>query len=221
MNILVAAPHPDDELIGCGGSLIGHIRRQEQIYIVYMTSGNAGCSDISKHDLGLLRENEAKKAASLLGIKDLIFLRNDDGYLQYDKNNLIKIVRLIREIKPNLVYIPHQGEAHQDHRMTHELLTEAIRRAKGPWFQECGGEPWAVEAVLCYEVWSPLQKISYVEDITNVVDLKMEAIRSHVSQIKEIAYDEAAKALNRYRGISTGRGPYCECFEVLSTSKIY
>jgi len=220
MNVLIAAPHPDDDLIGCGGSIIRHIRKNRKVSVVYLTSGDSGSIDISKSDLKLLREKEAREAASLLGIQDLIFLRNEDGYLQADKSNLIETVKRIREIRPGWVYIPHRGEDHPDHRMTHDLMIEAIRRASGPWFQECGGEPWTVGTVLCYEVSSPLQKISYTEDITAFIDLKIAAIRKHASQIKNTAYDDAAEALNRYRGIVTGKGHYCECFEVLSTSNL-
>lgn len=220
MNVLVAAPHPDDDLIGCGGSMISHLRKGKKVSVVYMTSGSSGSIDIPKNDLELLRENEAREAASLLGIEDLIFLRNEDGYLHADKSNLIEMVKRIREIQPAWVYIPHQGEVHPDHRVTYDLMIEAIRRASGPWFQECGDKPWTVETVLCYEIWSPLQKISYTEDITAFIDMKIEAIRKHASQIKDTAYDEAAEALNRYRGIVTGKGRYCECFEILSTSNI-
>jgi N-acetylglucosamine malate deacetylase 1 len=220
MNVLVAAPHPDDDLIGCGGSMIGHLRKRRKVNVIYLTSGDSGSIDIPKSDLQLLRENEAREAASLLGIQDLIFLRNEDGYLQADKRNLIEMVKRIREIRPAWVYIPHRGEAHPDHRMTHNLMIEAIRRASGPWFQECGGEPWTVGTVLCYEVWSPLQNISYTENITDFIDLKLAALRKHASQIKNTAYDEAAEALNRYRGIVTGEGRYCECFEVISTSNM-
>lgn len=221
MNVLVAAPHPDDDLIGCGGSLIGHIGMKSHVTVVYMTSGDAGNLHTQKNELCLLREKEAREAAAVLGIHDLMFLRMEDGYLQVGKDSLIIAVRLIREKRPTLVYIPHEAESHRDHRMTHDLFIEAIRRAAGSWFQECGGEPWAVETILGYEVGTPLQRISYVEDITGVIDLKTEAIRKHASQIETTAYHEAARALNRYRGIVTGRGLYCECFEVYSASNIY
>jgi LmbE family N-acetylglucosaminyl deacetylase len=221
MNVLVAAPHPDDDMIGCGGSLIGHIGKQKHVAIVYMTSGDAGSLHIQKNDIRLLREKEAREAAAFLGIHDLLFLRMEDGYLQMERDSLIAAVRLIREKRPDLVYIPHEAEYHRDHRVTHDLFIEAIRRAAGPWFQECGGEPWAVKAILGYEVGTPLQRISYVEDISAVIDLKTEAIRKHASQLETTAYDEAARALSRYRGIMTGRGLYCECFEVYSTSNIY
>ena len=77
-----------------------------------------------------------------------------------------------------------------------------------------------MDTILCYEVWTTLQEISYVENITEFMPLKLEAIRQHQSQIRDIAYDEASRCLNRYRGITTGRGEYCECFQALSIGKI-
>jgi N-acetylglucosamine malate deacetylase 1 len=216
MNVLVFAPHPDDDLIGCGGSMIRHRQAGHVVTVAYMTSGDAGSLNCGKAELAGLREQEAREATGLLGIQDLIFLKNADGYLAYDRDNLIRLTDLVRGKKPQVVYIPHGRERHPDHRATHELAVEAVRRARGPWFQECAGQPWAVETLLCYEVGTPLQEISYVEDITAVMPLKIKALRQHRSQLRDIAYEEAAQCLNRYRGITTGRGQYCECFQVLS-----
>jgi LmbE family N-acetylglucosaminyl deacetylase len=220
MNILVVAPHPDDDLIGCGGSMIRHLRNGHPLTVTYMTSGDAGSLRHTKENLTEIREREARQAAKILGINELIFLRNADGYLQYNQNNLVRLINLIREKKPEIIYIPHHRDKHRDHRTTYALATEALRRAGGPWFQECEGSPWTVDTILCYEVWTTLQEISYVENITEFMPLKLEAIRQHQSQIRDIAYDEASRCLNRYRGITTGRGEYCECFQALSIGKI-
>jgi LmbE family N-acetylglucosaminyl deacetylase len=221
MNILVFSPHPDDDLIGCGGSMIRHLQAGHHLTVAYMTSGEAGSLNYGKAELAGLREQEARAATGILGIDDLVFLRNADGYLAYDRENLIRLTNLVRERKPQTVYIPHARDGHKDHRITHELVVEAVRRARGPWFQECAGQPWAVDALLCYEVWTPLQEISYVEDITAVMPLKIKALEQHRSQLRDISYEEAVQCLNRYRGITTGRGQYCECFQVLSLGKLY
>lgn len=219
-KVIVFAPHPDDDLIGCGGSISKHIKQGNEVTIVYMTSGDAGSLKYSKQELVKIRETEAKNATKILGVDDLIFLRNADGYLEYNKENLVKIIDVIRDKKPNIAYIPHKNDAHKDHMKTNELVLEAIGRASGPWFQECKGKPWSVEIVLCYEVWTPLQEFSYVEDITEFIELKIKALGQHKSQIQDIQYDEAVKGLNRYRGIMTGKGKYCECFQVLKINKL-
>lgn len=219
-KVIVFAPHPDDDLIGCGGSMAKHISQGNEITIVYMTSGEAGSLTYGKNNLAKIREKESMEASKILGIKNLIFLKNSDGYLEYNEKNLIKIINLIREKKPDLVYLPHKSDAHKDHIKTYELVAESINRASRQSFQECKGNPWFTAAVLCYEVWTPLQEISYVENIEEFIDLKMQALEQHKSQIQDTKYSNAIKGLNRYRGVMTGRGKYCECFQVLKINKI-
>ena len=220
MNVLVAAPHPDDDVIGCGGSILRHVQKGHPVTVVYVTTGEAGNIYSPKEALAVIREREARAAARLLGVQDLIFLGYPDGGLECDGEALNRVVGIIREKKPGLVYMPHDNEAHRDHRKTHELFTEAMRRAAGPWFGESGKKTWSVDTILCYEIATPLPDVSYVEDITDSLSLKLKALRKHASQLKNIAYDDAAKSLNRFRGVTTGRGKYCECFEVMRTGRI-
>jgi LmbE family N-acetylglucosaminyl deacetylase len=214
-SILVFAPHPDDDIIGCGGSIAKHIQLGNQVSIIYMTSGEAGSLESKPVELLHIREDEAQKAAASLGVTDLIFLHNPDGYLEYNQENLSTIVAIIRSKKPTLVYIPHSADAVPDHMLTHQLAAEGCRRAAGPWFQECGEQPWSVKHILGYEVWTPLQRVSHSEDISAFISLKLAALQMHKSQIKYIPYDQAIQGLNRYRGIMTGKGDYCECFQLI------
>lgn len=216
---MVFSPHPDDDLLGCGGSIAKQIDQGNEITVVYMTSGEAGSLEHGKEELAEMRKNEAREAAEIIGTDNLIFLDNPDGFLTYGKDEIIELIDLIREVKPHVVYVPHGLDVHKDHKVTNDLVIEAVERAGGPWFQECGGEPWSVQTVLCYEVWTPLQEISYVEDITEFMELKTKALKQHESQIQERKYDEAIEGLNGYRGAMTGQGKYCECFQVFKMNK--
>ncbi|MBT4856541.1 PIG-L family deacetylase [bacterium] len=224
LKILVFSPHPDDDIIGCGGSIAKHVQAGNQVSIAYMTSGDAGSLDYTKKELGEIREKEATKAANKLGVNDLIFLHEPDGYIQNKPDVLIKLVNLIRDMKPDLIYIPHKNDAVQDHQRTYEVVLEATKRASGPWFQECSGTPWATPIVLGYEVWTPIQAPGYKEDISEFIDLKIEALLEHKSQVSSIKYDEAIKGLNRYRGlgfaVDSGQ-PYGEAFEIIKTKQVY
>lgn len=219
-RVLVCAPHPDDEIIGPGGSIAKHKKNGNEVSIVYMTSGDAGSLQYTKQELAEIREQEAKAGAQIIGAGATYFLRNPDGYLTYDQKNLIDLINLIREIKPDIVYIPHKNDAHKDHMVTYEIVSEAIKRASGNCFQECTGSPWTVETVLCYEVWTPLSEVTYTEDISACMAQKLEALRQHVSQVQDFKYDDAVEGLNRYRGTMTGIGKYGECFQVLKMGTI-
>lgn len=218
MKIMVFAPHPDDEVIGCGGTIATHVRAGDEVVIVYLTSGEAGSLSVPCDELRTTREGEARQGAKHLGVKDLIFLRFPDGYLAFAPECIRTLVNLVRERKPDVVYLPHAQEGPRDHRVTHELGLEAVRRAGGPWFQDCGAEPWAVKHVLAYEVWTPIVSPTYYNDVTPWIDLKLAAIRCHASQVSTVAYDEAVKGLNRSRGILSGMGDYCEAFQVITGS---
>lgn len=215
MNVLVFAPHPDDDIIGCGGSIARHIQKGNHVAIVYMTSGEAGNLEYLPEDLARIREVEAAEAARSLGVTALTFLRNPDGYLEYDKDNLSRIATLLRTKKPNLIYMPHCNDSVPDHQVTHRLVVEGCRRAAGPWFPEYGPQPWQVETLLGYEVWTPLASVGHSEDISDFIDAKLTALQMHRTQTKYIKYDEAIQGLNRYRGIMTGKGDYCECFQLI------
>lgn len=217
-RILVAAPHPDDDVIACGGSIAKHLHNGNQVAIMYITSGDAGGIQYYKDELATIREAEAREAATLLGVKDLSFLRIADGYIEFNKENLINITALIRKLKPHTVYIPHGRDGCRDHKITHSLLAEACKRSEQPFFPECGKEPWSIETILGYEVWTPIEEISYTEDISDFIDKKMAAIQQHHSQLEYYRYDEAVRGLNRYRGIMTGKGDYCEAFQLIKNT---
>ena len=212
---MIFSPHPDDDIIGCGGTIAAHTHHGDQVTIVYLTSGEAGSIEIPQNILLVHREEEARQAAQCLGVDDLVFLRYPDGYLDFSMEILQSLVKLIREKKPDTVYLPHHKEAPRDHRITHELCRESINRAGGPWFQDCGATPWSVKRVLAYEVWTPLTSPTFHMDVTPWMDLKIKALRRHASQLAAISYDEAVSSLNRYRGILSGKGDYCEAFQIL------
>lgn len=219
-RILVFAAHPDDDIIGCGGSLAKHVKLGNQVSICYMTSGEAASLERSKKELARIREEEAKNAAQVIGFHSLTYLRSPDGYLECNQNNLKRLVELIREKKPNVVYVHHQADAHQDHRTTFQLVNESLGRASLAIFQEYEGAPWSTETVLAYEVWTPLSEFEYVEDISEFMDQKTAALKKHESQIRNIRFDEAFEALARYRGAMTGKGKHCEVFKVIKLSNL-
>jgi LmbE family N-acetylglucosaminyl deacetylase len=216
-TVLVFAPHPDDDVIGCGGSIAKHVDSGGAVTIVYLTSGEAGSLAHGKAELAAMREAEACAAAALLGVTDLVFLRRPDGGLETSPALVAELVRLVRARQPTVVYLPHRGDGGTDHRATSEVVEEAIGRAGGRWFPELGAAPWSVPVALGYEVWTPLARVAYVEDISAVIERKLAALALHRSQVEDVAYADAIRGLNRYRGAMTGRGTYCECFEVLRT----
>jgi N-acetylglucosamine malate deacetylase 1 len=203
-TVLVLAPHPDDESIGCGGALALHSQRGDHISAVFLTSGEAAMKQFAPEDAWRIREAEAQAAADVLGIAELTFLRAPDSGLQGDMERVIAaVLRIFGRRQPRCIYTPHENEAHPDHKAAF-AITQAILERAEPYRPEVRG----------YEIWTPHTFFQHLEDVTSVMDRKLAAIRCHKSQVEDIRYDDAIAGLNRYRGAIAGCG-YAEAFATL------
>lgn len=216
-RILSFGAHPDDIEIGCGGTESYLIDQGCEVTHVYVTSGEAGSQTIPKQELAALREQEALNSAKALGVKDVRFMRCADGLTAFTEADRVAVINMIREIKPQVVFVHGQCDAFPDHAIVHNLVMSAVQAAAGPWFQDSVGEPWAVETIYGYEVWHPMSHFQCVVDISKTIDAKMKALSYFKSQVEPTRYDEAFKGLARYRGVMSWSGDYAEVFEVIKT----
>ncbi|CAK6696111.1 1D-myo-inositol 2-acetamido-2-deoxy-alpha-D-glucopyranoside deacetylase [Synechococcus sp. CBW1107] len=216
-TILAIGAHPDDIEIGCGGTVRKLIQQGWRAVHVCVTSGEAGSSTIDKSVLAATREQEARRAAEVLGSERVVFLGAPDGLTQYSRDQKIAVIDLIREVRPEILFLHASSDSFPDHRVVHELVMNAVAGAAGPWYQESTGEPHRPATILGYEVWHPLSSHELAVDITATVERKMDALRCHRSQIESMHYDEAFLGLARYRGVMSFAGSHAEVFEVLRT----
>ncbi len=210
MRILVASPHPDDEILGCGDTLLKHVEAGDEVFVIYFT---CGYSDTERE----VRRKEIEKVAKELPITLTFNLELKDGFITYSEEAVKKIMRNIRTVRHRRVYLPHPNEQDRDHRETFETAFEAVKRAGLPYYLDKGDEPHSVKEILCYEVWTPLTKFNYVVDISEEMERKIYLLKLYRSQLRIIKYHEAIKGLNRYRGATTRKGNYCEVFDILKT----
>lgn len=203
MNILVVAPHPDDESIGCGGTICLHTARGDQVAVVFLTSGEFALSDLPREEAWAIREGEAEESARILGIANVTFLRRPDRFLGDGIEEAAAELRpLLERQQPQLIYLPHACDGHPDHLACQPIVQAALSGSLIP-----------PPAMFGYEVWTPLSEYDRAEDISQMMDRKLQAIRAHRSQIKQIRYDRAARALNEYRGTMAQVGRYAEVFQ--------
>ena len=197
-RVLVLAPHMDDEVIGCGGTLYKHIRNGAEVTVVYMTDGRNGSSTIKylsgeekrrrERELVETRKWEAQMAMRTLGIKQGIFLDAEDWNLSSTPEIQSRLREILYSIEPDVVYLPFFLEEHPDHRMTSRILIDAT---EGTSFQfECCG----------YEVWTALFP-NYLVDISDAVEVKKQALEHYQSQLIGNNYVHASIGLNAYRSI--------------------
>ena len=206
MNILVIAPHPDDETIGCGGTLCRHAAAGDRVAVVFLTSGELGLKHLPARRARKIREAEAHAAARLLGVTRLEFFRLPDWTVG---EHIRKAARLLRPIlkaeRPGMIYLPHPHDWHPDHQAALLLLRAALRGIRLP----------ALE-LRAYEVWTPLGEFDHVEDISRVMFRKRRALRAHRSQLREFNYERAVCGLNQFRGALAAKCPYAEVFQTIN-----
>ncbi len=217
MNILVVSPHHDDEVIGCGGTIAKYQEKGDKVFVVYITAGWSGLPEIKSKEKAIkIREREARNACKILGVQKAIFLREDDRNIYNKKAKIIqKLIKAIRDIKPNLIYVPHPNEKDIEHRIAYEVMKEAAWLSKSPYLPKIGVPTKSIEAVYLYEVWTPMKDFFIKEDITSVINVKTKALLSYKSQLKHLNLVDAVVGLNVYRGSMVGTTKkFAEVFQV-------
>ena len=203
MQVLVISPHPDDESIGCGGTLRKHVEANDRVRVVFLTSGEKGGHGRKEEETSRVREEEARAAARILGIQDLEFFRLPDANVRASRSAILRLRESLVNWKPEVIYVPHAAETHADHRAAVRLLKRALDGPKLKW-----------PKILMYEIWIPLQQMDEIVDITPYIRAKCSAIRAHRSQCRHVDFVAAARGLNRYRGEMHcwPEGEYAEVF---------
>jgi len=205
MKVLVIAPHPDDEVIGCGGAIRLRVERSEHVSVAFLTSGELGLKYLSREKAWQIREAEARKAAKILGIPKLHFLRQPDWMLGDHITAAAKALEpVLKTGRPDVIYLPHPNDGHPDHQATFPILRMALKRCRG-----------LKPELLAYEIWTPLAAYHVVMDISEVMPRKLRALRAHRSQLREFDYARAVTGLNQFRGVLAGKCLYAEVFQTL------
>jgi N-acetylglucosamine malate deacetylase 1 len=208
-NVLVLAPHPDDEIIGCGGTIIRHKKMGSKILIAYLTDGRASNKGIESEKLATIRREEAKAGLKIMGCSEHLFMDFPDSRLcEFIKECAEGLDQIIDDFKPDSIFVPSFFDVHLDHSATAKILARAIEK-QGP-------------AIMCYayEVWTPIVPNTII-DISDVMKIKLDALGAHKSQLLKIDYVQKVEGLNSYRSIYIGnRARYCEAF-LKSSQKEY
>ena len=202
MNILVIAPHPDDEVLGVGGTIAKRTAMGDQVDVCIVTKGRPQLFNPSVVKQG---REEAKWAANVLGVRSIIFLDFPAAELDtVSHNELVSaLAEVIQTEKPDEVFIPHQGDLHIDHKLVAEAAMVAVRpkyrhKVKRVYAYECPSETeWDIPSA--QNAFMP----NVYEDITDTISIKIKALSNYQSQIDEFPATrslEAVNALATYRG---------------------
>jgi len=193
-RVLVVTAHPDDVDFGSGGSVATWVKAGLEVAYCVVTDGDAGGSDrsISRAEMAAIRQDEQRAAASELGVTSVTYLGYPDGRLYVTDELRRDITRVVRQFRPQRLVCqsPERnyqriGASHPDHRAAGDAaLCVAYPDARNPFahpglLDEEGLEPWAVKEVLLMASPQPDRAV----DVSDVIDLKLRALRRHESQV--------------------------------------
>lgn len=204
-RVLVVAAHPDDEALGCGGTLARHVREGDEVSALFMTDGVG-----ARGQGGEAERNEAAlQALEALGIAEAAFGNFPDNGM--DGVPLLEIVKFVEEgvtnVKPQIVYTHHHGDLNIDHQLTHKAVLTACRPMPGA----------DVEAIYGFEVLSSTEWTAqtpenvfmpaHYVDISQDFEVKTAALKAYDGEMQDFPHArsyEAVEALATLRGAQIG-----------------
>lgn len=206
MNALIIAPHMDDEVLGCGGTILRHIESGDYVTVCIV----ANRAYEHKYDQKIIKQekNSCKKAQKILSYQNLIFLDLPDEKLDHSQIDIItRIEKVVFECKPDIAYIPHRGDLNQDHRAVFEASRVAFR-------------PNAIHQITTlrtYEVPSSTDQVprtnewpfspNYFVNIEHVLEKKLEAMACYLRESKVFPHPRSSEGLEIFakkRGMEAG-----------------
>lgn len=229
-SAIIFAPHQDDEVLGCGGTILQKKKLGANIKIVFMTDGSSSHKSIEEEELKSIRANEAKQAASKLNIPsdDIIFLNIKDGKLgEFHEYAVSEVQKIIQGNKAEEIYIPYYDEPAfvSDHSATYNAVISALEKDKSSvsvyeypiWFWR--QYPWTFEkysnffGALAQIPRGLVKGLKFCREfghgvcIEDMLPTKREALAQHKSQMERFNNDPKWTTLNDF-----SEGQWLECF---------
>jgi N-acetylglucosamine malate deacetylase 1 len=212
-QVLIVAAHPDDEILGCGGTIAKHSAMGDEVHVLILAEGITSRSDQRHPELCSKELSElakaAQKANNILGVTDLQLKSLPDNRM--DSLDRLEIIKLLEEVinvlKPEIVYTHHAGDLNIDHRMTHEAVVTACRPIPGQvvkkllFFEVASSTEYQVAGT--FQVFNP----NWFVDISKTLSLKLEALGAYQSEMRAWPHARSLKsleALANWRGASIG-----------------
>jgi len=208
-TVVIFAAHPDDDILGCGGTIAKLTQEGLKVHVVFLADGESSRDDIGDIDnLILQRKQNAKDALHILGCDSIEFINFPDNRL--DSLDLLDVVKRIEgfidAFKPYTVITHYKHDLNIDHQITHNAVVTACRPQPG----------YCVKELLFFEVPSSTEwnlsnafMPNYYVDISSTLSLKIEALNKYKNEMRSFPHPRSIKAiesLSYYRGASSGCG---------------
>ncbi len=188
-SMMIFAPHPDDELLSCGGTMIKYRELGTKITVVVATGGKGGyAKQDSKKDIEKKRQKEIDSVSKML---DVDFLELGFDEIEVNRYFVAKFTRMLRDYQPQVIFLPHYTDVHRAHRKLAEIVREAIYHTATGKAYGGSGKEFMPLAIYYYE--SPSCKYQYIDentfitvDISKYWDKKVEIFKKAYSSQEEV-----------------------------------
>jgi len=219
--ILGVSAHPDDLEFACGGTLSKFREKGYDIYLVVATNGENGfkISHKPRKKRVMIRHEEQLKSAKILGAKKVFFLNFRDGYLTYTDELRSKLVKIIKKVKPDIVFTFDPSNKsfesinlnHRDHRAIAEAAFDAVFGARNRYMF-----PGDSHAVSYFYFFGP-DKPNHFENISDHIDQKIKLIEAHRSQYSD--HESMTEWVKQHLSNYTDKYKYSERFRIVEIKK--
>lgn len=209
-RVLVIAAHPDDELLGCGGTVALHTQAGDQVTSVIVCEGES----LRYGAAGVGQAEHTRRAAQVLGVVNVRSLNFPDQRL--DTRTLTDIITpleaVVREVQPHLVYCQHGGDINRDHQILFQAALVATRPTENSIegvyaFDTASSTEWAYPRTFTADTWV---------DITSTLDIKLRAMACYESEVRAYPHPRSLDAL-KYRARAWGNQHLLDAAEAFMT----
>ena len=203
-KVLIVAVHPDDETLGCGGTLLKHKAKGDDIHWLI-------CTSIDKdHNYYETRKKEMQEVSALYGFSSIHNLRLKTMQVdEYSVSELVgKLSKVINEVQPNIIYLPFKGDVHTDHRRIFEASYSCTKSFRYPFIKKI----YMIETLSETEFSPSTKEDSFIPnvfvDISEYFDKKIEIAKIYQSEMSEHPFPRSTRNL---KALATLRGATCGC----------
>ncbi len=206
-RVLILAPHPDDEALGCGGTIALYASSGADVHVAIISDGGKISHEFSDAGIDIIetRRQESIAASAVLGIRQTYFLGFPDGELESFKDGIrLKVESIVEQFRPDIIFSPSPVDYHADHIAVSDIALGLLNAVHGI-------------RVAFYEVYETI-RFNTLIDVSGVMDIKEKAVLEYHASLfnaPEIFFD-AIKGLNRFRSFYTRENKSYEAFWIIS-----
>ena len=200
MKVIIIAAHPDDEVLGCGGTIAHLAREGHEVYIAILGEGITSRYERRQEaEKGLIEElhSRSREVGQLLSVKDVfLFSLPDNRFDTIPLLDIIKMVeKLIGDLQPNAIYTHHGGDLNIDHQIVHRAVLTATRPLKDCPVKEIYAFEVQSSTEWAFQQFEPVFRPNVFVDITETLEIKVQAMQLYESEARPFPHPRSPEAL--------------------------